>query len=63
MELVVKFSPRIYIQHVIYENLRPVLYVILKKAIYGCLRLVLLLYGRLVAYLRDKVLKHNPYAP
>ena len=38
VELMVNIAPQIYTHVVIYENKRPVLYVILKEALYGCLR-------------------------
>ena len=38
-ELMVNIVPQIYRQNVIYEKGRPVLYITLKKALYGCLRL------------------------
>ena len=36
-ELKVKIASQIYRQHVIYNKGRPVLYVTLNKALYGCL--------------------------
>ena len=38
VELMVNIAPQIYTHFLIYENKRPVLYVILKEALYGCLR-------------------------
>ena len=37
-ELMVNIAPQIYTHFVIYEKGRPVLYVTLKEALYGCLR-------------------------
>ena len=59
----VNISPRIYRQNMIHENGRPVLYVTLKKVLYGFLRLAFLFYERLVAYMRGKGFEINPYSP
>ena len=53
-EIMVNISPQIYIHHTIYDKGRPVLYVTLNKALYGCLRSALLLYEWLVADMRGK---------
>ena len=52
-----------YRQHAIYEKGSPVLYVTLKKALYGWLRLALLLYERLVADMRGRGFELNPCEP
>ena len=62
-ELLVKIVPQIYIQHVIYEKVSPVLYITLKKDIYGCLISALLFYEKLVADMRGKGFELNPYDP
>ena len=62
-ELMVNIAPQIYRQHVIYEKGRPVLYLSLKKALYGLLRSEFLLYERLVADMRGKEFELNPYSP
>ena len=46
-----------------YEKGRAFLRVTLKKALYGCLRLALLFYERLVAEIRGKGFELNPYDP
>ena len=53
-ELMVNIAPQIYRQCVIYEKGRPVLYVIPKKELYGCLILALLFYEQSVADIRGK---------
>ena len=63
VEIMLNIVPRIYIQHVIYEKVRPVLYVTLKKAIYRCLKLAFLIYERLLADMRVKEFELNPYGP
>ena len=62
-ELMVNIYPRIYRQNMIHENGRPVLYVTLKKVLYGFLRLAFLFYERLVADMRGKGFEINPYSP
>ena len=62
-ELTVKIESQIYIQHVIYEKVSPVLYITLKKDIYGCLISALLFYERPVADMRGKGDELNPYDP
>ena len=62
-ELMVKLAPQIYIHHMIYEKGWPVLYVILNKSLYSCLRSGLLFYERLVADMRGKGFELNPYYP
>ena len=59
----VNIVPQIYIQHVIYEKERPILYVTLNKALYGCRILASLLYEHLVADMRGKGFEINPYYP
>ena len=49
VELMVNIAPKIYRQHIIYKKGRPVLYLTLKKPIYGYLRLSLLFYDWIVA--------------
>ena len=47
----------------IYEKGMTILYVILNKAVYRCLRFPLLFYERLVADMRGKGFEHNTYDP
>ena len=47
----------------IYEKRRPVHYVTLNNALYGCLRLALLLYACLVSYMKGKGFEINSYYP
>ena len=63
VELMVNISPQIYIHHVIYERVRPVLKVTLKKAFYNCLRLVLGFYKQLESNMRGKGFALNSYNP
>ena len=62
-ELMVNISPQIYIHHVIYERVRPVLNVTLKKAFYNCLRLVLGFYKQIESDMKGKGFELNPYNP
>ena len=60
-ELMVKISLQIYRHHVIYEKGRPVLYINLKKLLYGCLRPELIFHEWLVTDMRGKGFELNPY--
>ena len=60
-EPMVNIEPQIYRQNAIYEKVRPFLYITLKKALYGCLRLAFLFYEQLVAEMRGKGFELNPY--
>jgi hypothetical protein len=63
-ELMVKTAPEIYRKYIyVGSDNKPVLYVKLKKAPYGCLRSALLLYLKLLKYLEDRGFKLNPYDP
>ena len=46
-----------------YEIGKPVLYVRLQKALYGCLKIALLFYEKLVVYLEAYGFSINPYDP
>ena len=62
-ELMVNISPQIYRQHAIYEKGSSVLYVNLKKALYGYLILASVFYERIVADMRGKGIELNLYGP
>ena len=62
-ELVVKITPQIYRQHMIYKKGIISIYVTLKKSLYGCLRSAFLFHERLVADMRGKGFELNPYDP
>jgi hypothetical protein len=63
-ELMVKTSPEIYRKYIyVGSDNRPVLYVKLQKALYGCLRSALLFYQKLLKDLQDKGFELNPYGP
>jgi len=62
-ELMAKAVPQIYRKYVTLENGRPVLYVQLAKALYGCLKSAKLFYDAFVEHLTDKGFKINPYDP
>ena len=62
-ELIVNISLQIYRQNVIYEKIRTVLYITLKKALYGCLRFALIFYERLLVGMRGKGFEINHYDP
>ena len=57
-ELMVNIAPQIYRQHVIYDKERPVLYITLKKSLYGCPMSVFMFYENLVEDMRSKPLAH-----
>ena len=59
----VNIAPQIYRQHMIYEKVRLVLYVPLKKALYGYLRLAFMFYEWIMADTRCKGFELNPYDP
>jgi Reverse transcriptase (RNA-dependent DNA polymerase)/Zinc knuckle len=60
-ELLVKINPKIYRKYVQNINGKPVLYVELKKALYGTLKAALLFWKRLTAELKSIGFKENPY--
>ena len=62
-ELMVTTDPAIYRPFVSYETGQAVLYVRLKKVLYGCLKSALLFYEKLVGYLETYGLRTNPYGP
>ena len=62
-ELFVRVDPSKYEKYVVYENGMPVLYVVLKKALYGTLRAALLFWRRLLSHLIAWGFKANPYDP
>jgi hypothetical protein len=63
-EIMVKTAPEIYRKYIyVGANTKPVLYVKLQKALYGCLRSELLFYLKLLKDLEDRGFKMNPYDP
>jgi hypothetical protein len=63
-ELMVKTASNIYRKYITLDsNNRPVLYVLLQNALYGCLRSALLFYKNLVKDLKRKSFKLNIYDP
>ena len=60
-ELLVRVDPDLYEKYIVYENGKPVLYVVLKKALYGTLRAALLFWRRLSSQLTEWGFKANPY--
>ena len=56
-------DPALYQPFVSYDTVKPVLYVRLQKALYGCLKNVLLFYEKPVGYLEAHGFKINPYDP
>jgi hypothetical protein len=61
-ELMVKAAPNIYKKYInIDANNQPILYVKLQKALYGCLRITLLFYQKLVGDLKSRGFELNPY--
>ena len=62
-EMMVVSNPALYWPFVSYETGKPVLYVWLQKALYGCLKSALLLYEKLVGDLEAYEFRINPYNP
>ena len=62
-EYLVRCDPRLYRKHVLLENGVTVLFVELKKALYGQLKAALLFYKKLVKDLKKLGFKINPYDP
>ena len=62
-ELLVRIDPTKYQKYVVIENGKPVIYVMLKKALYGTLRAALLFWQRLSSQLEAWGFKPNPYDP
>jgi hypothetical protein len=63
-ELMVTTSPNIYWKYITLDaNNKPVLYVKLQNALYGCLMSALLFYLKLVADLEAKYFEINPHNP
>ena len=59
-EMMVMANPKLYQPFVSYEIGKPVLYVRLQKALYGCLKSALLFYEKLVGDLEAYGFKINP---
>ena len=63
-ELLVLAAPELYSPYIqIGKDGKPILYVRLLKALYGCLRSALLFYRKLVKDLKGMGFKLNPYDP
>ena len=62
-QMMVMVDPALYPPFVSYETGKPVLYVRLQKALYGCLKSALLFYKKLVGDLETYGFKINPYGP
>jgi hypothetical protein len=62
-ELLVHINPNMYQKYVVHENGKPVIYVLLKKALYGTLRAALLFWRRLSSQLKEWGFIVNPYDP
>ena len=62
-EMMVTADPALYRIFVSYETVKAVLYVRLQKALYGCLKIVLLFYKKLVGDLEAYGFRINPYEP
>jgi hypothetical protein len=60
-ELLIKLEPKLYRKYVLMEKGKPVLYVELKKALYGTLRAALLFWKKLSAKLQEWGFVINPY--
>jgi hypothetical protein len=60
-ELLIKLEPKLYRKFVQIEKGKPVLYVELKKALYGTLRAALLFWKKLSAQLQEWGFEVNPY--
>ena len=63
-ELMVHTAPELYRKYLgVGKNNKPILYVKLRKALYGCLKSALLFYNKLVGDLQDMGFTVNPYDP
>jgi hypothetical protein len=64
VELMVKMAPKIYRKYIyVGPDNRPILYVKLQKALYGCLRSALFFNLKLLKDLEDYGFELNPYDP
>ena len=61
VDLMVAADPELYRPFMSYAEVQEVIYVRLKKALYGCLKIVLMLYEKLVGYLEVYGFKINSY--
>jgi hypothetical protein len=61
VDLLVKIEPKLYRKYVLIEKDKPILYVELKKALYGTLRAALLFWQKLSTQLVDWGFEINPY--
>ena len=61
VDLLVKIDPKLYHKYTKIVKGRPVLYVVLKKALYGTLRAALLFWRKLTKHLVDQGFVINPY--
>eukprot|EP00957_Ditylum_brightwellii_P101280 7717577-Ditylum_brightwellii.AAC.2 len=63
-KLMVQTAPELYQKCLgVGKKSKPILYVKLRKALYGCLKSALLFYNKLVGDLQDLGFKVNPYDP
>ena len=60
-EIMVQIDPALYTKYVILEHGKKVLYIELKKALYGTLRAALLFWQRLTEQLKEWGFKISPY--
>ena len=62
-EMLVQLDPEMYGKFVVIENGKTVLYLLLKKALYGTLKAALLFYKKLSEILKTWGFEINPYDP
>ncbi len=62
-ELMVKTNPKMYMQYVVLEKGRSVLYLQLQKALYGMMKSALIFYRKLLLELKKMGFEINPYDP
>eukprot|EP00957_Ditylum_brightwellii_P075229 5716802-Ditylum_brightwellii.AAC.1 len=63
-KLMAQTAPELYRKYLgVGKNNKPILYVKLQKALYGCLRSALLFYNKLVEDLKELGFEVNPYDP
>eukprot|EP00957_Ditylum_brightwellii_P009612 724568-Ditylum_brightwellii.AAC.1 len=63
-ELIVQTVPELYQKYLgVRKNNKPILYIKLCKALYGCLKSALLFYNKLMGDLQDLGFEVNPYDP
>ncbi len=61
VDIISKIDPSQYEKYIVYERGKPVIYVILRKALYGTLQAALLFWENLSSQLQEWGFEINPY--